>query len=396
MAKLSGLLRDLRPRTRRPHRRIPRPARHRRPGAGRRGPGGAAAVPRRRARRRTAAPCSPSPPPTGRPRIWARAAADLLGRDAVAVLPSWETLPHERLSPRPDTVGRRLSIFRQSRRPGAPRRGVVVAAARSLIQPIAPGLGGLEPVDAARRRHPRLRRPAGPARRAGLHAGRDGHRRAASSPSAAGSSTSSRPRPSTRCASSSGATRSASCAASPSPTSARSTPSRSCDAPGVPGAAAHRRGARPGRGARPDPREQPAAARAAGAPRRGHPGRGHGVADPGAGRRSRAGAAHRPAARSARRCCSPTRSGSAPAARTSSAPARSSWRRAGSPRAIGGDAPIDVGASAYRGLDEVLEHAAADRAPGRHAEPAGLRPRRRARRRPCTRSSRTAATPTAR
>ena len=33
------------------------------------------------------------------------AVADLLGTDAVAVLPSWETLPHERLSPRPDTVG---------------------------------------------------------------------------------------------------------------------------------------------------------------------------------------------------------------------------------------------------------------------------------------------------
>ena len=73
------------------------------------------------------------------------AVADLLGRDAVAVLPSWETLPHERLSPRPDTVGRRLSIFRSLADPAtAPR--LVVAAARSLIQPIAPGLGRLEPV----------------------------------------------------------------------------------------------------------------------------------------------------------------------------------------------------------------------------------------------------------
>jgi transcription-repair coupling factor (superfamily II helicase) len=75
----------------------------------------------------------------------AAAAADLLGPDAVAVLPSWETLPHERLSPRPDTVGRRLSIFRRLARPEtAPR--VVVTAARSLIQPIAPGLGSLDPV----------------------------------------------------------------------------------------------------------------------------------------------------------------------------------------------------------------------------------------------------------
>ena len=30
---------------------------------------------------------------------------DLLGTGAVAELPSWETLPHERLSPRADTVG---------------------------------------------------------------------------------------------------------------------------------------------------------------------------------------------------------------------------------------------------------------------------------------------------
>jgi transcription-repair coupling factor (superfamily II helicase) len=73
------------------------------------------------------------------------AAADLLGRDHVEVLPSWETLPHERLSPRPDTVGRRLALFRRLARPEtAPR--LVVAAARSLIQPVAPGLGRLDPV----------------------------------------------------------------------------------------------------------------------------------------------------------------------------------------------------------------------------------------------------------
>ena len=96
------------------------------------------------------APCSPSPPPTGRPRIWAPPRPTCSGRDVVAVLPSWETLPHERLSPRPDTVGRRLSIFRRLADPAtAPR--VVVAAARSLIQPIAPGLGRLDPVDAAGR-----------------------------------------------------------------------------------------------------------------------------------------------------------------------------------------------------------------------------------------------------
>ena len=75
------------------------------------------------------------------------AAADLIDEHAVAVLPSWETLPHERLSPRPDTVGRRLTLFRRLATDEAPR--VLVAAARSLIQPIAPGLGALDSVHLA-------------------------------------------------------------------------------------------------------------------------------------------------------------------------------------------------------------------------------------------------------
>ncbi|MBP2476312.1 transcription-repair coupling factor (superfamily II helicase) [Crossiella equi] len=76
-----------------------------------------------------------------------RAAGDLLGSDAVAVFPSWETLPHERLSPRADTVGGRLAILRRLAHPEefGPLR-VVVATVRSLIQPMAPGLGELEPV----------------------------------------------------------------------------------------------------------------------------------------------------------------------------------------------------------------------------------------------------------
>ncbi|GAA5154106.1 transcription-repair coupling factor [Nocardioides marinquilinus] len=76
---------------------------------------------------------------------------DLLGRDAVAYYPSWETLPHERLSPRSDTVGTRLAVLRRLRHPdhdGAtgPLR-VVVAPVRSVLQPQVRGLGDLEPVD---------------------------------------------------------------------------------------------------------------------------------------------------------------------------------------------------------------------------------------------------------
>src|SRR5699024_10635140 len=38
---------------------------------------------------------------------------DLLPADTVAYYPAWETLPHERLSPRSDTVGRRLEVLRR-------------------------------------------------------------------------------------------------------------------------------------------------------------------------------------------------------------------------------------------------------------------------------------------
>ncbi|MFD2419110.1 transcription-repair coupling factor [Amycolatopsis pigmentata] len=83
---------------------------------------------------------------TGREADLLTAALDsLLGPGAVADFPSWETLPHERLSPRADTVGRRLDVLRRLRGDDAPR--VVVATVRSLIQPMAPGLGSLSPVD---------------------------------------------------------------------------------------------------------------------------------------------------------------------------------------------------------------------------------------------------------
>ncbi|WP_448621141.1 transcription-repair coupling factor [Geodermatophilus sp. URMC 65] len=64
------------------------------------------------------------------------------------VFPAWETLPHERLSPRADTVGRRLAVLRDLTHPGV--NGVVdvlVAPVRSVLQPLAPGLGDLVPVE---------------------------------------------------------------------------------------------------------------------------------------------------------------------------------------------------------------------------------------------------------
>ena len=75
---------------------------------------------------------------------------DLLPADEVALYPAWETLPHERLSPRSDTVGRRLAVLRRMRHPGAAGLGtlrVVVAPVRSLLQPQVAGLADLEPVE---------------------------------------------------------------------------------------------------------------------------------------------------------------------------------------------------------------------------------------------------------
>lgn len=76
----------------------------------------------------------------------------LLDPDTVALYPSWETLPHERLSPRSDTVGRRLAVLRRLAHPDTedPAHGplaVVVAPVRSVLQPQVKGLGDLEPVE---------------------------------------------------------------------------------------------------------------------------------------------------------------------------------------------------------------------------------------------------------
>ncbi|MGH3715504.1 MAG: transcription-repair coupling factor [Micromonosporaceae bacterium] len=75
----------------------------------------------------------------------------LVPSDEVVVFPAWETLPHERLSPRSDTVGRRLAVLRRLAHPnpgdaasGAVR--VLVAPVRSVLQPQLKGLGDLEPM----------------------------------------------------------------------------------------------------------------------------------------------------------------------------------------------------------------------------------------------------------
>ncbi|MCW2940354.1 MAG: sle [Actinomycetia bacterium] len=79
------------------------------------------------------------------------ALTSLLDPATVAHFPAWETLPHERLSPRSDTVGQRLAVLRRLSHPdpGDPSSGplqVVVTPVRAVLQPIVSGLGDLEPV----------------------------------------------------------------------------------------------------------------------------------------------------------------------------------------------------------------------------------------------------------
>ncbi len=81
----------------------------------------------------------------------ALALRSVLPPDEVVVYPAWETLPHERLSPRADTVGRRLAVLRRLAHPSGddPTTGpvrVIVAPVRSVLQPQLAGLGDIDPV----------------------------------------------------------------------------------------------------------------------------------------------------------------------------------------------------------------------------------------------------------
>ena len=79
------------------------------------------------------------------------ALGSLVDETSVAYFPSWETLPHERLSPSSDTLGRRLAVLRRLTHPSdsdaldAPVP-IIVAPVRALLQPIVTGLGDIAPV----------------------------------------------------------------------------------------------------------------------------------------------------------------------------------------------------------------------------------------------------------
>lgn len=83
----------------------------------------------------------------------ARAVADglaaLLGEGRVEVFPAWGTLPSERLSPQPATVGRRLAVVDRLARPDATTEPLlaVVAPVRAALQPMDPRVAGRRPLE---------------------------------------------------------------------------------------------------------------------------------------------------------------------------------------------------------------------------------------------------------
>ncbi len=73
---------------------------------------------------------------------YANVLQDFVPAQNIAIFPAWETLPHERLSPSSDTVGRRMAVLRRLVHPDELGPiSVLVTSARAFIQPIVAGLG---------------------------------------------------------------------------------------------------------------------------------------------------------------------------------------------------------------------------------------------------------------
>ncbi|MCI1020324.1 transcription-repair coupling factor [Microbacterium sp. C5A9] len=86
--------------------------------------------------------------PTGRRAESLAAALGAYIPDAeILTFPAWETLPHERLSPSPDTVGQRLQTLRRVADWSGEHPLVVVASVRAALQPIAGNLGEIAPLE---------------------------------------------------------------------------------------------------------------------------------------------------------------------------------------------------------------------------------------------------------
>ncbi|GAB2851556.1 transcription-repair coupling factor [Microbacterium insulae] len=71
----------------------------------------------------------------------------LLPGAEVLHFPAWETLPHERLSPSAEIVGNRLDVLGRIGRWSGEQPLVVTASVRGAIQPLAPGLADVPPIE---------------------------------------------------------------------------------------------------------------------------------------------------------------------------------------------------------------------------------------------------------
>lgn len=74
------------------------------------------------------------------------ALAALLPGAEVMHFPAWETLPHERLSPSPEIVGRRLDVLARVAAWTGESPLIVTASVRGALQPLAAGLADAKPV----------------------------------------------------------------------------------------------------------------------------------------------------------------------------------------------------------------------------------------------------------
>ncbi len=77
-----------------------------------------------------------------------RSLACYLPQASIVEFPAWETLPHERLSPSAETVGKRIAALRGIRDWAENPTGqfVLVASVRAALQPLADNLTSIEPI----------------------------------------------------------------------------------------------------------------------------------------------------------------------------------------------------------------------------------------------------------
>ncbi len=84
---------------------------------------------------------------TGRESDTLRKTLASMATDAdIVEFPAWETLPHERLSPSAEIVGKRIHALRKLKNHDGARPLIVVASVRAALQPLAENLADMEPV----------------------------------------------------------------------------------------------------------------------------------------------------------------------------------------------------------------------------------------------------------